>query len=101
MKKYSLLVAMAVSLLACNVKVSTGDNAEKEAATEAASAETPASAPTASVIKDPVCGMSQEGEKFTEFVVSGTDTTWFCSSHCKEQFEKNPEKYKKAEAPKS
>lgn len=41
---------------------------------------------------DPVCKMEKTAE-WTEYSVSNSDTTWFCSPHCKESFAKNPEKY--------
>ena len=43
---------------------------------------------------DPVCGM-EVGEE-TEFKVEyGGKVYYFCSPHCKAQFEANPEKYVK------
>jgi YHS domain-containing protein len=97
MKKYSLFVVMALSMAACNEKASTKEDT-KETTTPAASAKVNAGP----VIKDPVCGMEMEAEHWTEFSATGTDTTWFCSPHCKDQFVKNPTKYKQpAEAPKS
>lgn len=45
---------------------------------------------------DPVCGMEVSEE--TEFRVEyGGKTYYFCSPHCKAQFEANPEKYIKGE----
>ncbi len=45
---------------------------------------------------DPVCGM-EVGEE-TEFKVEHMGKTYyFCSPHCKAQFEANPEKYVKGE----
>lgn len=44
-------------------------------------------------VLDPVCGMGETGEKFTEMsTVAGKDYH-FCSPHCKEMFDKTPEKY--------
>ncbi|NJE09012.1 YHS domain-containing protein [Thermococcus sp. M39] len=41
---------------------------------------------------DPVCGMEVSEE--TEFKVEyGGKTYYFCSPHCKAQFEANPEKF--------
>jgi YHS domain-containing protein len=96
MKKYSLFIVMALSMAACNEKASTKEET-KEATTPVATAKEH----TGPVIKDPVCGMKMEDEKWTEFSVTGTDTSWFCSPHCKDQFVKNPAKYKPTEAPKS
>ena len=98
MKKYSLYIAFALAFASCNVKVSTDENAHDAATEQTANTETV----TASAkIKDPVCGMEMEGEHWTEMSVNGSDTTWFCSPHCKEQYTKSPEKYQKPAAPKS
>lgn len=43
---------------------------------------------------DPVCNMTRN-EKWTEFKAVGSDTTWFCSPVCKEQFEADPAKFAK------
>ena len=96
MKKYSLFIALAVAFASCNVKVSTNEN-EQDATTE----ETAKTEIASAKIKDPVCGMEMEEEHWTEMSVNGSDTTWFCSPHCKEQYTKSPEKYQKPEAPKS
>jgi len=107
MKKYSLIAAMALSFAACQNKTESGaDTKTAEAATTTAETATPAAPATATTVSatkivDPVCGMPMENEKYTEFVANGTDTTWFCSPHCKDQYVKNPEKYKHPEAPKS
>lgn len=102
MKKYSLLVAMAVSMMACQNKTDATGTEKTAQETKATTAPATTTGVTATAkIKDPVCGMEMEGEHFTEFTTSGTDTTWFCSPHCKDQYMKNPEKYKKpAQAPK-
>ena len=50
---------------------------------------------TAHAKTDPVCGMPEDGEAFTDFSVYQGDTSWFCSPHCKEQFDKDPAKYAK------
>lgn len=96
MKKYGFYIAFAVALASCNAG---NDEGAKDATTEqTAGAET---VTAEAKIKDPVCGMEMEGEHWTEMSVNGTDTTWFCSPHCKEQYTKAPEKYMKPEAPKS
>lgn len=43
---------------------------------------------------DPVCGMTRN-EKWTEFTAVASDTTWFCSPVCKEQFDADPAKFPK------
>lgn len=98
MKKYSFLIAGALFLSACNVTVKrTGDEEEKPAGEAAAPQQKKVAG-----ITDPVCGMEKESS-WTEYKVNGSDTTWFCSPHCKETYGKNPEKYaaKPADAGKS
>ena len=43
---------------------------------------------------DPVCEMERDAS-WTDYAVSGADTTWFCSVHCKDVYTAAPEKYKK------
>jgi len=42
--------------------------------------------------KDPVCGMRVDESKAAGTVVGGR-TYYFCSAHCKAEFDKAPEKY--------
>jgi len=89
MKKYSFIIAGLFLLSACNVNV-------KRTETETTTTDEPVAvasgqSPVAKVT-DPVCGM-EKGSDWTEYTVSGKDTTWFCSPHCKENYAKNPEKY--------
>lgn len=42
---------------------------------------------------DPVCGMSVEKEKAAETLTHKGKTYYFCSTHCKEKFEKNPHSF--------
>ncbi len=42
--------------------------------------------------KDPVCGMQIDEKKATQGVYQGT-TYYFCSSSCKANFEKSPDKF--------
>ena len=96
MKKLSVLSAIILLFAAsCEIKVNTDDNESEQ---EPASVTAPGQPKTA-VNSDPVCGMEKDNT-WTEYSVTGTDTTWFCSPHCKESFEKNPGKYlnKKDEA---
>lgn len=99
MKKYSLYFIAAIAFASCNVKVSSNDDNKGAATEETTSTETTTA--SAAKIKDPVCGMEMEGEHWTEMAVTGTDTTWFCSPHCNEQYTKDPAKYQKPETPKS
>ncbi len=88
MKKLFLWAALAVGLSACGSNEATDDHQGHDHSTEPAVTTTTASGPV-----DPVCNMAK-GDNWTEFVVAGTDTTWFCSPHCKEAYEANPDKYK-------
>jgi YHS domain-containing protein len=97
MKKYSLYLLAVVAMASCNVKVSTNDDTKGMEETTQEGTSTTAAAK----IKDPVCGMEMDGEHWTEMAVTGTDTTWFCSPHCKEQYTKDPGKYQQPEPPKS
>ena len=44
---------------------------------------------------DPVCGMEVKKEEAAGSSIYKGKTYYFCSSHCKEEFEKDPEKYLK------
>ncbi len=44
---------------------------------------------------DPVCGMEVEKEEAAGSSTYKGETYYFCSPHCKEEFDKNPEKYLK------
>jgi Cu+-exporting ATPase len=48
---------------------------------------------------DPVCGMEVEKEGAAGSSAYKGETYYFCSLHCKEEFDKNPEKYLKEESP--
>jgi len=45
------------------------------------------------MIKDPICGMDIDKEVAKESVEHMGQTFYFCSSVCKEKFEKEPMKY--------
>lgn len=77
-KKHYALIGL-LALLACNEAVKEESETKTE---EPAAAQTGTTAVT-----DPVCGMEKAAD-WTEFSVTGTDTTWFCSPHCKETFAK-------------
>ncbi len=83
MKKYSFLAAVILFAASCTGKSETTDKAETEDKTET----TTITETKAAVVKDPVCGMEKDNT-WTEYSVNGTDTTWFCSPHCKETFAK-------------
>ncbi|MCW4031672.1 MAG: YHS domain-containing protein [Candidatus Bathyarchaeota archaeon] len=46
-------------------------------------------------VKDPVCGMEIETATAYDKIEHAGRTFYFCSKHCKEEFEKNPKKYSK------
>jgi len=48
---------------------------------------------------DPVCGMEVEKEEAAGSSTYKGETYYFCSLHCKEEFDKNPEKYLKEKSP--
>lgn len=88
MKKVWITALAAVLFVACN------NEANNESAT-GTPAETPVEAtvqadPNAKI--DPVCDMAKD-DTWTEYSVSGTDTTWFCSETCKTAYDGNPAKY--------
>jgi YHS domain-containing protein len=45
--------------------------------------------------KDPVCGMNVEESKAAATSTYGGQTYYFCAKVCKENFDKDPEKYLK------
>ena len=90
MKKLALIAFVALSFVACNVSVKTGE--DTDAKNQTAVTEQPATEGVMAKKTDPVCGM-EKGDTWTEFSVANKDTTWFCSPHCKESFDKDPAKY--------
>lgn len=92
MKKISLIFCGSLLFLACNNNpapdtAAAGDHTEMKTDGNAA--------PNPNAKTDPVCGMAEGDMAYTDFSVQGSDTTWFCSPHCKEQFDKDPAKYAK------
>lgn len=81
MKKIIIPAFAVLFLMACNSETSS------ESTTETATVD-----PNAKI--DPICEMEYDAE-WTEYSVSGTDTTWFCSEVCKGVYDKNPAKYNK------
>lgn len=49
------------------------------------------------MVKDPVCGMMIKEEEAAAKSEYKGKTYYFCSNHCKMEFDKNPEKYVKDE----
>ena len=45
--------------------------------------------------KDPVCGMQVDEKNAVSSQKSG-DKQYFCSSECKDKYERNPDQYKKS-----
>lgn len=92
MKQIFLFATLAVTFAACG----NNNTAEKAAApaTDMA-AETKNEAPAdPNAPKDPVCGMDKMAD-WDQYSVHNGDTTWFCSPHCKETFDKDPAKFAK------
>lgn len=88
--RYSIVtVILSIFLLSC------GNNGAEEssAAEEATTKQEPAMAEATGPV-DPICDMVK-GDNWTEYYVNATDTVWFCSPHCQEVYEANPEKYSK------
>lgn len=50
--------------------------------------------------KDPVCGMDVDEQKAAATSVYQGKTYYFCAVGCKREFDRNPEKYAKAQAEK-
>ena len=44
--------------------------------------------------KTPICGMNVEERSLKYISENGGRTFYFCSSHCKQEFDKSPEKYR-------
>ncbi len=49
-------------------------------------------------VKDPVCGMEIKGKDVQNRSQHGDTTYYFCSDMCKDQFDKNPERFAKKAA---
>lgn len=89
MKKLSFVLGLSLLAMSCQNNNSAGQKAsDSNMKTEAAKTN-----PNAKV--DPVCGMPQGDIAYTDFSIVQNDTVWFCSPHCKEQFDKDPSKYAK------
>jgi YHS domain-containing protein len=84
-------IALSLALLAACAQ--RGAEQQQQAAGDtAAMAATPATAPMAGKLPDPVCGMDYD-TSYHEWSVYKGDTVHFCSPTCKEVFDKNPEKW--------
>lgn len=91
MKKIGLILSLSMFTMACS------NNSAKEAPKEDASMNMEAASHQhkAGAKVDPVCGMAEGDIAYTDFSLYQNDTTWFCSPHCKEEFDKDPAKYVK------
>lgn len=94
MKKYIIALAAVAFMASCGSENNTESATTEEATTEAAATTEPAEVADPNAKIDPVCQMVKD-DTWTEYSVSGTDTTWFCSATCKEAFDANPAKYAK------
>jgi YHS domain-containing protein len=91
MKKICLVFSISIFAMACS-----NNNAKDTAKADQhmkMDAHTASNNPHAKT--DPVCGMAEGDIAYTDFSVYQSDTTWFCSPHCKESFDKDPAKYVK------
>lgn len=89
MKKICLVFGLSIFAMACsNNNAKDNEKADQHMKMEATSQSAKPNAKT-----DPVCGMTEVDIAYTDFSVYQHDTTWFCSPHCKEEFDKNPAKY--------
>ncbi|MCB0699967.1 MAG: hypothetical protein KDC11_08960 [Chitinophagaceae bacterium] len=91
--KYSFLtVLLATFLFSCGNEQATEESNNEAVEETTMTEEQPMAEATGPM--DPVCDMVK-GDDWTEYSVNGTDTVWFCSTHCKEAYDANPEKYAK------
>jgi YHS domain-containing protein len=85
MKKLSLIIAAGLLLASCSNNAGTpasGDSMERMAKKEKIAGPV-----------DPVCGEARQAD-WTDFSVVGEkDTVWFCCSHDKAAYDKDPQKY--------
>ncbi len=95
MKRLFLFAALSIGFYACDNGTAQdehdGHDHTNMETTNTTATDNPAAASMAQA--DPVCKMERTAD-WTEHVVNGTDTTWFCSPHCKEAYVANPDKYK-------
>ena len=92
MKKLSFVLGLSLLVMSCQNNNSAGQKAA-DSNMKMEAAQTNEVKPNAKV--DPVCGMPEGDIAYTDFSVAQNDTVWFCSPHCKEQFDKDPAKYAK------
>jgi len=93
MKKLSFILGLSLLAVACQNTTTTGDKAADNGMKMETTSAGEATNPNAKV--DPVCGMAEGDMAYTDFSIAQNDTVWFCSPHCKEQFDKDPAKYAK------
>lgn len=86
-------IIIAFSVLLCMSACGNSQSAtEQVTIPEAGKEQAAATQATPSGPKDPVCEMEKDAT-WTDYSVSGKDTTWFCSANCKKAFDANPAKY--------
>jgi len=93
MKQIFLFSALALTFAACGNSNKTEEKATAAETKTSEMAATETAAP-ANGPKDPVCEMDKKAD-WDQYTVYGGDTTWFCSPHCKETFDKDPAKFAK------
>lgn len=94
MKQIFLFSALALTFAACGNSNKTEEKAAATTEATAADGATSEATATTNGPKDPVCEMDKKAD-WDQYTVYGGDTTWFCSPHCKETFDKDPAKFAK------
>ncbi|RQO30854.1 hypothetical protein DBR32_09050 [Taibaiella sp. KBW10] len=92
MKAILLISGLVLTLTSCGNNSAKSTDGTTTMHTDAHKEVAEAKDPNAKV--DPVCDMPKKAD-WTEFSVVNKDTTWFCSPHCKETFDKDPAKFAK------
>lgn len=94
MKRLMLFATLTIGFYACDNSSAQKEHDNHDHTTmEAGTVATDTLTPKSTAQLDPVCKMEKTAD-WTEHVVKDTDTTWFCSPHCKEAYVANPDKYK-------
>lgn len=91
MKKVYLVLGLALFTMACSNNTTNDDSMNQMEMEETSTTDN--LNPNAKT--DPICDMTEGDIAYTDYSVYQQDTVWFCSPHCKEQFDKDPAKYVK------
>jgi len=88
MKKVLLVSGLSLFAMACG-----NNNTAEQAGTHDHTDMQASTSNDPNAVVDPVCGMTEGDIAYTDFSVYQSDTVWFCSPHCKDEFDKDPAKY--------